>query len=869
MDNEKKDFFVSYTHSDEEWAKWIAWQLESDGHSVIIQAWDFVSGNFVAKIDGAIINCERFILVLSPEYFKAPYCIAESTAIITKDPSNEKSTFIPVKVKECKTEGLLAPDIYCTLCGLSEEKAIKKLLDTVHGKRLKSKPEFPGGECKSTSAVTPRPRFPGQMPFNNLPYPRNVHFTGRDEIIGGIRTAFESGENISLTQACKGMGGVGKTQTVLEYAYRYAHLYDTIWWVNAESSEQILKSLTEFAHRNNLVDQTVFEKDSILQAFRDWTSQHCRWLLIYDNAEDLKSLHEYLPIIKSGHTLITSRHPGWKQGAKEIEIDVFEPEEAVEFLMKTTGTDDKANAKELAVRLGCLPLALEQAAAYIITSGIDFGKYLKLFEINSIELFKKECDPLDYNATVATTWNISIEKIKKESAKQLLKICSFFAADNIDKSLFIECSDCLPEPLATDVKDNMQYTDIIAELAKYSLIKNQGDVFSIHRLLQEVIKQSLDQKEWLGYCTCIMYKAYIFDNQNTNSWLQFSNIIPHALSVASYAEKVLYPEEAARIFDHTGVWFEHTGTYSESELMIEKALEIKKMIFGKEHLKTINTYSNLAVVYKWRGEYKKAHKLLLEVLRTQEKVLGEEHADTVITRNNIASIYYDRGEYTKALEWIQKALDISEKTYGKNHLNTAYTYNLKALALYKLKEYDKALEWNKNALKIREEMLGTEHPDTAVSYNNIALIISDKGHYTEALKWLNKALEINENMLTKNHPSTASIYNNIAGIHFHLKDYKNALEWYQKACEIEEKVLGNMHLLTAPTYNNIAMVYCEKGEYRNSLEWYIKSYRVHLLKGMTDHPNAQTILKNLCSAYILSGRKAEDFDEWLKRQLEE
>lgn len=141
----KKDFFISYTKNDEQWATWIADQLENKGFTVIVQVWDFKPGtNFVNNMHNALINSERFIAVISPDYFESLYCQAEWTAAFTKDPSSEKALFIPARVKECKPKGLFAPIIYIDLYGSEEAEAVERLLNGVSTSRLRNTTGFPG-----------------------------------------------------------------------------------------------------------------------------------------------------------------------------------------------------------------------------------------------------------------------------------------------------------------------------------------------------------------------------------------------------------------------------------------------------------------------------------------------------------------------------------------------------------------------------------------------------------------------------------------------------------------------------------------------------------------------------------------------------
>lgn len=155
-----KDFFISYTSADKNWAEWVAWQLEENGYSVVIQAWDFrPGGNFVLDMQNAAADCERTLAILSPEFLNSGYTQAEWAAAFAHDPTGEESILVPVRVRECDVEGLLRTIVYIDLVGLHEQAAIDALLLGIRRERVKPSrpPGFPG---------TPEKRdFPTLPPF--------------------------------------------------------------------------------------------------------------------------------------------------------------------------------------------------------------------------------------------------------------------------------------------------------------------------------------------------------------------------------------------------------------------------------------------------------------------------------------------------------------------------------------------------------------------------------------------------------------------------------------------------------------------------------------------------------------------------------
>jgi hypothetical protein len=370
-DSGGRSFFISYTGADQAWAEWIAVQLEAAGYTTLLQAWDFRPGSdFVEQMHQAIEQTERTIAVLSHRYLASVFAAAEWHAIFAKDPTGQAGLLVPVRIENCEPPGLLRTRVYIELVDTNEATAKQQLLAGVDqsGARPTSA-LFPGTVDGEPGAPKTRP-FPGQGPaISNLPA-RNRNFSGRDELLERLRASLEAEAAAAVvpTGAVHGLGGVGKTELALEFAHRFASDYDIAWWIPAELPTSATAALAALAGR--LEVKQVADQGEMVAALFDQLRQRDRWLLVYDNAERPDRLKGLLPLGGGGHVLVTSRWSAWGQKATPLRVNVLARDESVAFLVRRTGAEDPVALDELAELLGDLPLALEEAAAYLEETGV-------------------------------------------------------------------------------------------------------------------------------------------------------------------------------------------------------------------------------------------------------------------------------------------------------------------------------------------------------------------------------------------------------------------------------------------------------------------------------------------------------------------
>jgi tetratricopeptide (TPR) repeat protein len=704
----------------------------------------------------------------------------------------------------------------------------------------------------------------------NVPYARNPFFTGRERILEALRAALEKRGRAALS----GLGGVGKTQTAAEYAYRHRKEYESVFWARAESRETLLSSFVSIATLLNLPESAAKEQQAAIGAVRRWLEANSGWLLVLDNADDVALAREFIPDDAQGHILLTTRAQATSVVADRVEIEEMEQEEGALFLLRRAGimakdqpltaasAADRKLAEQISKELGGLPLALDQGGAFIEETPSSLAEYLEFYRWEGGKL-RAERGGLGDHPSVTITLSLAFSKVAGASAAaaDLIRLCAFLAADAIPEEIFTEGAAELGENLATVATSPFAFAQVLQKAGLFSLIDRNphNKTLDVHRLVQAVVKDGMEKAEerrWAERAVRAVNRA--FPGVEFSAWPKCERLLPHAQACAAPAEEFGFEfDEVARLFNQAGFYLSERARYAEAEPLFRQALAVWEKALGKEHPNVATSLNNLAELYRAQGKYAEAEPLYQRSLAIDEKALGPEHPGVALDLNNVAGLYSAEGKYVDAEPLYQRSLAIDEKAFGPEHPGTATGLNNLA-ELYRLQgRYPEAEPLYRRALMIREKVLGPEHPAVATGLNNLAVLYKTEGKYAQAESLHERALAIREKALGPDHPSVATSLNNLAELYRAQEKYAEAEPLYRRALVMLEKALGPEHPSVAASLNNLAVLYDSQGKYAEAEPLYHRALAIDEKALGPEHPDFATDLENYAALLRQTGRPSQ------------
>ena len=702
-----------------------------------------------------------------------------------------------------------------------------------------------------------------------------AHFHDPNRLLDRLRESLLGGAGraalVARRAALHGMGGIGKTQLALAYSREYGDCYDGgVWWFSAETDAGLqLDALACCAAAR----VPVGEGEPPSRALKRWLAmQPGAWLLVYDNAEHAVALAPHLPEGGPHHVVVTSRDPAWGGVASPVELDEWTAGQGADFLAGRLPGAPRGELAALSADLGGLPLALEQAASYVETTGCGVARYRELFASAAALLLDRGAHAGGYERSVAATLSLAFERLRPAAA-QLLRLCAWAAPEPLPERFFLEAKDVLPDALRAAAGDPLAWDEAVAELRHYALADREHvaaldrvpgvaddrtePALRLHRLTQQVARDRLGvSADDAAVFQRVLSAACRNDADLPENWPRLGALEPHVAQLDR-----LLPDggsdvrDLAWLLDRVGTWLQYgPALYGAARNRFERALALCRAAFGDEDAATLAHMNNLAETLRAQGDLPGARGLQETVLAVCRRVLGEEHPDTLTLdeqprRDAVgarrpagraraagnrarrppprarrgASRHADLDEQPRfraagprqpadARGLQETVLAVCRRVLGEEHPDTLTSMSNLAETLRAQGDLPRARGLQESVLAVRRRVLGEEHPDTLTSMNNLAGTLRAQGDLPGARGLQETVLAVCRRVLGEEHPDTLTSMNNLAESLVDQGDLPGARGLQETVLAVFCRVLGEEHPSTLTSMNNLAFTLWHCGE---------------------------------------------------------
>jgi tetratricopeptide (TPR) repeat protein len=595
--------------------------------------------------------------------------------------------------------------------------------------------------------TTPGPRATQAEPliWGNVPK-RIKNFTGRIGILDRLQGEDgEPGNKVTAVlpedhqpHALQGLGGVGKTAVAIEYAWRYRHKYDIVWWVPSDQLALIRPELAQLAMRLGLEAATATGIDAAANLALDALRRgepYRRWLLIFDNADQPEDIEKFIPE-GPGDVLITSRNHRWLSRVDTVQVDVFSRSESTEFLTKRAAKAlTEASADRLAEKLGDLPLALEQAGALLSETGMAVDRYLSLLEGHVSEILGQG-KPVEYPLSMTAAWRLSVSALRDQlpQALELLRCCAYFSPDPIPQDIF-DNTQVTGTKVSDLIADPILLSQVIGTLGRFALVKVDGRMISVHRLIQALLRDELDDTQQSDYrhdVHTILAAGSPGSPTDTSRWPRYRQLLAHVMSDTT--ELAQCQDKPVRVFAMEAVRYLYlSGDLVSCRLLAEKFIAQWSKESGPDNAFVLDAKRHRGNALRQLGMYSEAYDIIESTLAGATEVLGDRDPLTLALRNSFGADLRARGKFQDALALDRDTHELHVQEFGENDAQTLRVANNLASDYGLNARYGEARKLHTQVyLQQRNARSGVSASEVLSSWSGLAWAIRLSGDFLQA-----------------------------------------------------------------------------------------------------------------------------------------
>ncbi|KAJ3494312.1 hypothetical protein NLG97_g4162 [Lecanicillium saksenae] len=795
--------------------------------------------------------------------------------------------------------------------------------------------------------LTERPETP-PTPSIMIPFGRDSDFVERGATLGQIgHRCGQPGARAALV----GLGGVGKSQLAIEYAYRTQERLSNTWvfWIHASNKTRFEQGFRDIAAHVRLAGRQA-PNANLFQLVHDWLQdkRNGPWVIILDNVDDagfLKSptpnvkiaatpnieiaatmvddthqrpLMSNIPYCQHGSVLITSRSKGAAlelvEDSNIITIDPMTEKDALRLFQKKLGSShDELCTDKLAATLEYMPLAIIQAAAYVVQRRPRYSIQRYLEEFHNSD--KKQASLLSLPSgqlrrdteaknSILITWQISFNYVyeKTPSAARLLSYMSFCDRQGIPESLlrgqvnninskteqnqpnaeYDLSAEDRPNKAAADAasidsgndggssvteqrsncSDDDRFENDILMLRNFSFITANGDgtTFAMHRLVQLATLEWLREQNLYDHWRhqfLIRLNAELPNGQYEN-WGKVQPLFPHALLVSLQKPSTNDAIIAWAAILYKAAWYAcEMEKVTEAELLSIQAMKAREGILDEEHEDVVSSKSMVALAYCLGGHWNKAEKLQVQVLETSKRKLGADHPSTLADMSNLSKTYRRQGRFEEAERLQVHVVKTRKANLGPDDPLTLNSIGRLAMMFSSQGRLEDAERLLVPVVKSLRTKRGASHPDTLANISGLVSIYIEQGRWEEAETLGLQLMEMCNTKLGADHWQT------LAGIADLVSIYHNQGRWGEteklqvQLIEARKKKLGESHLDTLRSINDLASTFWRQSRWEEAEKLQMQVMEAYKIKLGADHPETLSSINNLATTFSSQGRLEE------------
>jgi tetratricopeptide (TPR) repeat protein len=709
-------------------------------------------------------------------------------------------------------------------------------------------------------------------------------------------------------QPIGGPGGIGKTEIALAYAHRHVEQFDAVFWINASSTQELWADYETIADQLGLGSET--DPKMPLSTRRWLQDNRCRpWLLIFDGADERDVLDAVVDLLPdefgNGRVLVTSRVEvaGLEGFASALEVGPVPISESRAFLLTRSGRrlgEEEAAVEALAHELNGTPLALEQAAAWVLNQDESFASYLSEYR-QAHPAIQERYGPMSKPSAqaAATTCHLNLQRVEAESpsSAKLLQLSAFLGSSAIPFELLTSGRSELGAEFAWPSEgDELQgLGELLQPLERLSLVKidHEQQKYRVHHLVQQVTQHQFSEvlnSEWADCAVRVLNAA--IPKLDVDNFKYCKALAPHTLVVGEWIERrslnteisaqllsaaahnfveLGQPTIAEPLFEQTlrirrrlqgeqhpdvahaleklGELHTFTRRYQEAESLYQRALRILHQTLGEQHLDFARGQVYLAGVYGHTGRYEEAEALWIQALQTCREILGEEHPDLADWFHDFGLFYWQADRYERAEAMFEQALQTRRRAQGEEHADLCRTLNCLSTLYGGTHRFDEAEGVLDQSQRLVRRTLGEQHPDFAESLELKAALCSATDRHQQAESLLQQALRIRREVFGVESPHSASGLNRLATLYSAMDRVEEAELLWQQVLD-----LPGEHSIEL---NNLAFLYVATGQRERAEKCFHKAIEVQRRMLGEQHPSFATSLYNLARYFDSIGRRDE------------